>query len=110
MFAADGQRGYKVKYDGGSLADTEVGSGLKLVINSSTVTFLKDKAETVTIPTSALPKSAMGKTYIGEWNGGCRGRVHTWGRSISCPEQIQETFCRVNMGRRRQKGWIGNSV
>jgi hypothetical protein len=50
VFAADAQSGYKVNYDGGSLADTKVGSGLKLIINSSTVTFLKDKTETVSIP------------------------------------------------------------
>jgi hypothetical protein len=54
MLAADAQSGYKVKYDGGSLAHTKVGSGLKLVINSSTLTFLKHKTETVTIPAWAI--------------------------------------------------------
>ena len=42
VFAADAQSGYKVTYDGGSLGDTKAGSGLKLIINSSTVTFVKD--------------------------------------------------------------------
>jgi len=61
VFAADAQNGYKVNYDGGSLADTKVGSGLKLIINSSTVTFLKDKTETVSIPTSAITEISYGQ-------------------------------------------------
>ena len=61
VFAADAQSGYKVNYDGGSLADTKVGSGLKLIINSSTVTFLKDKTETVSIPTSAITEISYGQ-------------------------------------------------
>ena len=67
VFAADAQSGYKVTYDGGSLADTKVGSGLKLVINSSTVTFLQDKSERVNIPASAITEISYGQAYIGEW-------------------------------------------
>jgi hypothetical protein len=61
VFAADAQSGYKVTYDGGSLADTKVGSGLKLVINSSTVTFLQDKSERVNIPASAITEISYGQ-------------------------------------------------
>jgi hypothetical protein len=41
VFAADAQNGYKVAYDGGSLADVKTGAGLKLVITTSTITFVK---------------------------------------------------------------------
>ena len=61
VFAADTQSGYKVTYDGGSLADTKAGSGLKLVINSSAVTFLQDKAERVNIPASAITEISYGQ-------------------------------------------------
>jgi hypothetical protein len=61
VFAADAQSGYKVTYDGGSLADTKVGSGLKLSINSSAVTFLKDKTEAISIPASAITEISYGQ-------------------------------------------------
>ena len=50
VFAADAQNGYKVAYDGGSLSDVKAGAGLKLIINSSTITFVKGKHEVATIP------------------------------------------------------------
>jgi hypothetical protein len=54
VFAADADSGYKVAYDGGSLPNVKVGSGLKLIVNSSTITLVKDKAEIATIPSSAV--------------------------------------------------------
>lgn len=54
LLAADAQSGYKVTYDGGSLLDTKSGAGLKLQISQTTITFVRDKAEVVTIPTSAV--------------------------------------------------------
>src|ERR1700746_710465 len=41
VFAADTQNGYKVAYDGGTLADVKTGAGLKLVINATTISFVK---------------------------------------------------------------------
>src|SRR5260370_41215212 len=61
VFAADAQNGYKVTYDGGSLADTKVGSGLKLIINSSTVTLVKSKTEVANIPASAITEISYGQ-------------------------------------------------
>jgi hypothetical protein len=61
VFAADAQNGYKVAYDGGTLADTKVGAGLKLIINSSTITLVKDKAEIATIPSTAVTEISYGQ-------------------------------------------------
>jgi hypothetical protein len=61
VFAADAQNGYKVAYDGGSLADVKTGAGLKLVITTSTITFVKDNAQVATIPTSAITEISYGQ-------------------------------------------------
>jgi len=61
VFPADALNGYKVAYDGGSLQDTKVGSGLKLVIDPSAIKFLKDKTEIVTIPASAITEISYGQ-------------------------------------------------
>ena len=61
LLAADAQSGYKVTYDGGSLSDTKSGAGLKLQINQTTITFVRDKAEVVTIPTSAVTEISYGQ-------------------------------------------------
>jgi hypothetical protein len=61
MFAADAQSGYKVTYDGGSLGDTKAGSGMKLVINPSTVVLVKDKAEIANIPVAAITEISYGQ-------------------------------------------------
>jgi hypothetical protein len=60
-FAADAQNGYKVTYDGGSLGEIKAGSGIKLVINSSTIAFVKDKQEIVSIPSSAVTEISYGQ-------------------------------------------------
>jgi CxxC motif-containing protein (DUF1111 family) len=61
VFAADAQNGYKVAYDGGSLPDVKTGAGLRIVINSSAITFVKDKTEVVTIPASAITEISYGQ-------------------------------------------------
>ena len=61
LFAADALNGYKVTYDGGSLSDTKAGSGLKLVINPTTIVFQQDKTEVVTIPASAVTEISYGQ-------------------------------------------------
>ena len=61
VFAADAENGYKVAYDGGTLGDVKTGTGLKLVINSNTITFMKDKSEIVTIPASAITEISYGQ-------------------------------------------------
>jgi hypothetical protein len=61
VFAADAQNGYKVAYDGGSLPEVKTGAGLRIIINSSTITFVKDKAEVATIPASAITEISYGQ-------------------------------------------------
>jgi hypothetical protein len=61
MFAADAQNGYKVAYDGETLGDVKTGTGLKLIINSTSITFMKDKSEITTIPASAITEISYGQ-------------------------------------------------
>jgi hypothetical protein len=61
VFAADAMNGYKVAYDGGTLGDLKTGTGLKLVINSNTITFMRDKSEVMTIPASAITEISYGQ-------------------------------------------------
>ena len=61
VFAAESQNGYKVAYDGGSFPDVRTGAGLKLVINASNITFVKDKTEITTIPASAITEISYGQ-------------------------------------------------
>jgi len=61
IFAADAQSGYKVTYDGGSLGDTKAGSGMKLVINPTTVVLIKDKAEIANIPATSITEISYGQ-------------------------------------------------
>lgn len=61
VFAADAQNGYKVSYDGGSLSDVKAGSGIKLVINSSAITFVKGKQELATVPATAVTEISYGE-------------------------------------------------
>lgn len=60
-FASDASSGYKVTYDGGSLSDTKVGTGLKLIISGDRVTLLNDKAEVVNISASAITEISYGQ-------------------------------------------------
>jgi len=60
-FAADASNGYKVTYDGGSIPETKVGTGMRLVISGDHVTFFKDKAEVVNIPASAITEISYGQ-------------------------------------------------
>src|SRR5208282_6296635 len=59
--AADAQSGYKVTYDGGSLADTKAGAGLKLQISQTAITFQQNQTELVSIPTSAVTEISYGQ-------------------------------------------------
>src|SRR5260370_35081909 len=60
VFGADAQNGYKVAYDGGSLS-TKAGSSMKLVINSSNLTFEQDKNDVISIPASAITEISYGQ-------------------------------------------------
>jgi hypothetical protein len=56
-----GDNGYKVTYDGGSIADTKPGTGMKLIIDSNQVRLVREKAEVVTIPASAITEISYGQ-------------------------------------------------
>ena len=61
VFATDAQTGYKVTYDGGSLPETKVGTGLKLVINGDHVSFVKDKTDILSLPASSITEISYGQ-------------------------------------------------
>ena len=61
VFAADAETGYKVAYDGGTLPDIKTGAGLRIVINSTTISFVKDKTEVATIPAVAITEISYGQ-------------------------------------------------
>jgi hypothetical protein len=56
-----GDNAYKVTYDGGSLADQKAGTGMKLFIEPSQIRLVRDKAEVVTIPASAITEISYGQ-------------------------------------------------
>jgi hypothetical protein len=58
VFAAD--NGYKVTYDGGSIADAKTGSGMKLFIDPNLVRLVSDKGA-VSIPASAVTEISYGQ-------------------------------------------------
>ena len=59
MSAAD--NGYKVAYDGGSIPDMKAGTGAKLYIESNQIRLVRDKANVVTIPASAVTEISYGQ-------------------------------------------------
>ncbi len=56
-----GDNGYKVTYDGGSIPDTKAGTGMRLIIDSNQVRLVRDKAEVITIPASAVTEISYGQ-------------------------------------------------
>lgn len=59
VFASD--NGYKVIYDGGSIADAKAGAGMKLFIDSNQVRLVRDKGDVITIPASAVTEISYGQ-------------------------------------------------
>ena len=59
VFAGD--NGYKVTYDGGSIADAKAGSGMKLFIEPNLVRLVSDQGAVVTIPASAVTEISYGQ-------------------------------------------------
>src|SRR5690242_14245750 len=59
LFAGD--NGYNVTYDGGSVADTKSGTGVKMYIQSNQIRFTNGKKEVVTIPASAVTEISYGQ-------------------------------------------------
>jgi hypothetical protein len=61
MSVLGGGNAYKVIYDGGSVPDTKAGTGMKLFIEANQIRLVKDKAEVVTIPASAVTEISYGQ-------------------------------------------------
>jgi hypothetical protein len=61
MMVYAGDNGYKVTYDGGSIADTKAGAGMKLFIDSNQVRLVRDKGEVITIPASTVTEISYGQ-------------------------------------------------
>jgi hypothetical protein len=59
VFAGD--NGYKVTYDGGSVADAKAGTGMKLFIEANQVRLVKDKGEVIIIPASSITEISYGQ-------------------------------------------------
>ena len=53
--------GYHVTYDGGSLADTKSGAGLKMYIGSDQVRFTRDGHTIAVVPASAVTEISYGQ-------------------------------------------------
>jgi hypothetical protein len=56
-----GDNAYKVTYDGGSIADTKAGTGLKMFIDRDQVRLLNGKSEIVSIPATAITEISYGQ-------------------------------------------------
>ena len=58
-FAAENS--YKIAYDGGSLANSKTGTGMKLLIDGTNIEVLDKKAEIVTIPAASVIEISYGQ-------------------------------------------------
>jgi hypothetical protein len=59
--ALAGDNGYKVTYDGGSVASTKAGVGLKLYIEGNQARFTRDGKDLVVIPAAAVTEVSYGQ-------------------------------------------------
>jgi hypothetical protein len=59
VFAGDS--GYRVNYDGGSIADTKSGTSMKLFIESNQIRLVRDKTDVITIPASSITEISYGQ-------------------------------------------------
>jgi hypothetical protein len=61
LFAADATSGYKVIYDGGSLPNAKVGTGMRLMIVGDKVSFANNGKEIVNIPANTITEISYGQ-------------------------------------------------
>lgn len=60
VLASEGN-GYKVTYDGGSLADTKSGSSLRLFIDQDKIRFMRDGKEIASVPAATVTEISYGQ-------------------------------------------------
>jgi hypothetical protein len=58
-FASDGA--YKLTYDGGSITDLKTGTGMKLYLDQNQIRIVKDNADVITLPASAVIEISYGQ-------------------------------------------------
>lgn len=58
-FAGDGS--YKVNYDGGSLPNLKVGTGMKLYLDQNQIRIVKNDADIIILPASAVTEISYGQ-------------------------------------------------
>lgn len=56
-----GDNGYKVTYDGGSVADVKAGTGVRLAFDAKEIRLIKDKSQVIVIPASAITEISYGQ-------------------------------------------------
>lgn len=56
-----GDNSYKIRYDGGSVANAKVGSGMRLYIEGADVRITNGKSDLVTIPASSITEISYGQ-------------------------------------------------
>lgn len=56
-----GDQGYKVTYDGGSMADLKAGTGMKLYLDENRIRVVKDKLDVINVPASAVTEISYGQ-------------------------------------------------
>jgi len=59
--ALAGEYSYKIVYDGGSLPNSKAGSDMKLFIEGTNIRIVRDKADVVVIPASAVTEISYGQ-------------------------------------------------
>lgn len=55
------ENGYKVTYDGGSVADMKSGAGMKLVIDGNQIRLVKDKSDVLVVAASSVTEISYGQ-------------------------------------------------
>ena len=112
MIAVDSQPSFKVKYDGGSLQNAKAGSDLKVYVDSNSVRIMQGTTEIANILPSTITDVSYGQDVhrrVGAAIGLVSGSL-LWHRRFDGIDQIQEALCRIDMGRRRQKGRLRDAV
>ncbi|MGD0913081.1 MAG: hypothetical protein ABR928_14380 [Terracidiphilus sp.] len=56
-----GDNGYKIVYDGGSLANAKAGNDMKLIMDGTNIRIMKDKTEVLVIPAAAVTEISYGQ-------------------------------------------------
>lgn len=56
-----GDNGYKIVYDGGSLANAKAGNDMKLIMDGTNIRITRDKADVIVIPATAVTEISYGQ-------------------------------------------------